>query len=303
VSQDVGLLDHGEAIWVTQRPEPYTNCMFAAVCVVLSFMGYDLPTDFVAQLRKASGVDPEKPTSTANTRTALKKLIDDCPIEFGGLDRDVLLRRLADGEIVARIELKVDELPLHHPVRKHFKPTFHGGHAVALGGAERKADGTFDVLWMDPMGRPVNKYKGFMVPFSIIENALRKTPTGKIKVTFGRRDAALPEQEAEVNRNRMGAFAANPLVNAAGPEEPVVLTRGRPNEFANVPARTPLRHPVTGEIVMHTGEVADYRLAGRTTDRKFAGIWVNTRRIEGSRGPTLLIVDRELIGVPFIKPG
>jgi hypothetical protein len=190
--EPVGKLTHGRAIWVTQRPKPYTNCMFASVCVVLSFMGYDLPRDFVKQLRDASGVDPDFPTSTGDTKRALRQLIPGALIKFGGLNKTDLLNMLADGEIVARVMLSVRDLPDGHPTKKHFKPGTGGGHAVALAGAKPLGNDDFEVLWMDPMGRPVNTYAGIPVVFSEVEQALRLSPSGKVRVTFGFHDAALP---------------------------------------------------------------------------------------------------------------
>jgi len=303
----VGLLDRGVVRWVTQRPKPYTNCMFAALCVPLSFMGYDLPADFVDQLREASGVPRDRPTSTADTRRALKKLIPDCPIDLGGLADDVILRRLADGEIVVRVELRVADLPVNSPTHKHFKPTYTGGHAVALAGAERLSGGGFNVVWLDPMGRPVNNYHGLTVPFSDIEPALRRTPSGKVKVAVGAKDAALEENADEVDRVPLTTIAGNPIDTPVAGQDPeadaLVLTRGRPDEFVSVQGGTPFLHPITRAVVTKAVSTDEFRLAGRSIDGKFAGIWVNTRHIKKSRGPTLLIVDRKLIGVPFTKPG
>lgn len=292
----------GEVRWFSQRPKPYTNCMFAAVCVPLSLMGYDLPPNFVDRLREASGVPRKQATSTADTRRALNQLIPGCPIDYGGIDDDFMLKHLAAGDIAVRVMLDVGKLPQNSPTRRHFKPTFTGGHAVALDGATA-VPGGFMVHWLDPMGRPANNYKGIDVPFADIEPALRRTPKGRIKATTGWRDAALEEKADEVDRGRMGIFAGNPaLMPPVGPDpdpDSLVLTRGRQNEFATIPAGTPFLHPLTRAVVSHAVEKADFRLAGRSTDGKFAGVWVNTRRVKNARGATLLIVDRELIGVPF----
>jgi len=291
---EVPLLNAGVAKWFSQRPKPFTNCMFAAVCAPLSFMGYDLPNDFVHQLRVASGVDENKATSTAATRKALKALIPDCPILFGALDETRMLNRIAAGEIVVRVVVRVADLP--NELREHFKPTFTGRHAVSLIAATPVPPDDFEVLWMDPMGRPVDNYPGIRILYSKFKDALMRTPDGKVQVTIGEKNAALQDNDDEPEpANNMGIFAANPLVVRV-PDGPVVLTRGRPNEFANVPADTPLLHPVTFEVVTRTADAADHRLAGRSLDRKFAGIWVNTRRLPHTRGKTLLLVDRQLIG-------
>ena len=294
----IGLLEEGTPKWFSQRPPPFTNCMFAAVCVPLSFMGYDLPADFVHQLRVASGVDDTKATSTAATQRALKKLIPDCPIQFTVMDEKRMLSRIAAGEIVVRVMVRVVDLP--HELKEHFKPGFTGKHAVSLIEAKPVPPDDFEVLWMDPMGRPVDSYKGIRIRFSKFRDALLRTD-GKVQATFGEKNAALPERPPEVNRRRTGTFTGNPLT-APTPTEPVILTRGRPDEFAHVPRHTPFLHPATLDVVTRAIAADDFRLAGRSTDGRFAGVWVNTRskKIAGANGMTLLLVDRELIGPPSI---
>lgn len=291
---NLGFLDEGMPKWFTQRPKPFTNCMFAAVCVPLSFMGYKLPDDMVDRLRNASGVERDKPTSTADTRRALKQLIPDCPIQFRTFDDTQMLERIAAGEIVVRVMVRVVDLP--HELKKHFKPETRGRHAVALVEAVPHGPADFMVRYLDPMGRPVPGYKGTRILYSKFKDALVRTD-GKVQAAVGEKNAAKPENPDEVKRGRMGIFGGNPLMPVVG--EPVVLTRGRANEFAHVSAGTPFRHPVTLEVVTRAVEGADFRLAGRSTDGKWAGVWVNTRKIKHARGLTLLIVDRELTDPPF----
>src|SRR4051795_3859614 len=79
----VTLLSQGVARYYTQRvtAPPMVDCMFAALCTPLSYMGYGLPPSFVGDLRDASGVPRRdqqghsQGTSTADTRTALRKLL------------------------------------------------------------------------------------------------------------------------------------------------------------------------------------------------------------------------------------
>ena len=59
-------------------------------------------------------------------------------------------------------------------------------------------------------------------------------------------------------------------------------------------------HPETGETVTQAGENADYRLAGRSSDGRYAGVWVNTTRVPNASGLTLLLVDVTQIGTPYI---
>lgn len=90
----VGLLPRGEPGYFTQRQKgrPMVDCMFAALCTPLSYMGLDLPGEFVARLRTASGVpiidgkgDPQGTTTAAS----------DC------------CREVADGRGVRRHHLRV----------------------------------------------------------------------------------------------------------------------------------------------------------------------------------------------------
>ena len=260
-------------------------------------MGYDLPDDFVHRLRVASGVDEHKATSTAATARALKALIPDCPIQIGALDETRMLNDIAAGKIVVRVVVRVVDLP--HELKEHFKPTFTGRHAVSLADATPVAPDDFEVLWMDPMGRPLDNYRGIRIRFSKFKDALLRTPDGKIQAAWGVKNAALPESPDEVNRGRTGMFEGNPLISpVAG--APVILTHGRPDEFAHVAQGTPFLHPQTLAVVTRAVAAGDFRLAGRSTDGKLAGVWVNTRKIAGAKGMTLLLVDRELIGPPFI---
>jgi hypothetical protein len=295
----IPFLDEGTPKFFSQRPAPFTNCMFAAVCVPLSFMGYKLPDDFVQQLRKASGVDEHLATSTAATQRALKKLIPDCPIQISAMDETRMLERIAAGEIVVRVMVRVVDLP--QELKEHFKPSFKGKHAVSLIEARPVPPDDFEVLWLDPMGKPVDNYKGIRIRFSKFRDAIVRTD-GKIQATYGEKNAALPERPDEVSRGRSGPFSGNPLTAPTPPTEPIPLPHGRPDEFAPVPQGTPFLHPSTLDVVTRAIASDDFRLAGRSTDGKFAGVWVNTRsrKIQGAKGMTLLLVDRELIGAPFI---
>src|SRR6476659_3034348 len=115
----VSLLTEGVAQYFTQRvtAPPMVDCMFAALCTPLSYMGYGLPPTFVGTLRDASGVPSfdshshPQGTSTAATRTALHKLLPDAPVLFGGLEDDHLLAGLASGDIAVRVMVRAHQLP------------------------------------------------------------------------------------------------------------------------------------------------------------------------------------------------
>jgi hypothetical protein len=254
-------------------------------------VGYGLPQTFVGALREASGVPRVnahgKPqgTTTAHSRRALRKLLPEAPVLFGGLDDEEMLQRLESGEFAVRVTVTAQKLPGH--LRRFVGKSWEGGHAVALSAARRGPDMAWEVFWMDPAGRPGKGYKGEFVRYEDVKGALRRTASGRVGVTAGPKNAA--------------------LTNAAGTsqkEEGVVklLTRAQPNEFAPIQRGTPFLHPETGERVTQAGEDAEFRLAGRSTDGQFAGVWVNTSRIPNASGLTLLLVDVSRIGTPFVRP-
>jgi hypothetical protein len=300
------FLTRGAPKWYSQRvtPRPFVDCMFAALCTPLSFMGYDIPPSFVDDLRRASGVPRKKPngdpqgTNTADTKTALRQLIPDCPIQYGGMTDQRMLERLAAGEIAVRVMVRAGQLP--QELRRFFKPSFVTGHAVALSGARRLDDGDFEVQYLDPMGRPLSAYQGVPVRYAKIRGALFRTPSGMVRATWGEKNAALPGGD-EGESDRAGIFSGNNLTQPTL-DEPVVLSRARFDEFARINKGTPFLHPTTRETVTRAAADGDFRLAGRSSDGRLCGVWVNTRKVRGSRGMTLLLVDRQRIGEPFVRP-
>jgi len=285
----VTLLSQGVARYYTQRvtAPPMVDCMFAALCTPLSYMGYGLPPSFVGDLRDASGV-PRKDqqghpqgTSTADTRTALRKLLPGADVKFGGLDDSDLLARLRSGEIAVRVMVNAHELPEH--LRRFVGKGWVGQHAIAIGGATQQ-NGSWQVRWMDPAGRPWGGYDGETVAYNDVRPALLRTPSGGVRVTVGEKNAALP-------------FVASGQHKEDGVK---LLTHAQVNEFAPINRGTPFLHPETGEQVTQAGENADYRLAGRSPDGRFAGVWVNTTHVPNASGMTLLLVDVTQIGTPYI---
>lgn len=291
----VTLLPEGAIRFYSQRvtAPPMVDCMFAALCTPLSYMGYGLPAHFVATLRDASGVPRfdasgrPQGTNTAASRKALRKLLPESRVIFGGIDDTELLTRLAAGQIAARVMVSSQELPVR--LRRFIGRNWRGLHAIALGGARQRPGGAWEVRWMDPAARPGSGYDGEFVAYSDIRPALRRTPTGRVRVTFGHRDAALP--------------ASSSLSTPEQSEDAEVrfLTNGRHDEFASIPRGTPFLHPETAEQVTAATEDADFRLAGRSVDGRYAGVWVNTSRVRNATGLTLLLVETNRIGAPFIR--
>lgn len=238
-------------------------------------------------------------TTTADTRKALKKLLPDAPILFGGLEDQQMLERIAAGEIVVRVMVDCTKLRENAPQSKarRFVRNFDGLHAVAIGEA-RRTDGEWDVRGMDPAG-PRTGYSGRFVPYDEVKDSLKRTPTGKVRVTFGRKDSALPQRTAE--SGSAGTSVSTTSINSGDePADPGILTRARIDEFAPIRRGTPFLHPATGKQVTRAAADDNFRLAGRTGNGKFAGLWVNTSKLPGAAGLTLLLVEVDQMGEPFI---
>jgi hypothetical protein len=262
--------------------------MFAALCTPLSYMGYDLPTSFIGDLRAASGVPADQVTSTADSHRALHKLIPDAAIQIGLMSDETLLRKLASGEIAARV--MVHNLRLPPPLRRFVGKQWDGVHAIALARAIEHGDKF--VTWLDPMGAPVNHYRGTEVPYADVSDALLRR-SGKVQVTFGERNAALHDASS----------TPAPLPDDPNPTagSELVLSGARVDEFVHVEKGTQFRHPRTLEPVTRARDDGDFMLGGRTLNGRFFGVWVNTRRIRGAKGLTLLLADRDDVGRPFIR--
>jgi hypothetical protein len=68
-----------------------------------------------------------------------------------------------------------------------------------------------------------------------------------------------------------------------------VLTNATVNERAVLAAGTQFYHPTSLEKVTRAAATEEFMLAGRSLDEKFVGVWVNTKRIRGASGLTLLL--------------
>jgi len=201
----------GDLYFYTQRVDgrPFVNCMLYSFCSVLRWMGYDVPKDYGMALRKASGVPMAvgRGTSTSDTKRAMRRLLPDAPVLYGGLsDSDLwhLLPRLNvkpgknRGKAVVRVMVRMHQLPTY--LRRHVGYTWIGGHAIAIGyrrtcngsGGERHAKhiGEPEVYWMDPMGKPSKGYSGEWVPWKQVAGALYRNTEGATRCAYGLRDTA-----------------------------------------------------------------------------------------------------------------
>lgn len=294
----VRIADQGRRQYVTQRgyfAPPYVSCMFAALCSLLEWAGYRLPLarnvdntppeNFVLTLHRASGARfengrPATGTSNAHTQTALKALLPAAPITFSAvtpaefvqlLEQDYALRFTANCRDFCGLDL----------------PCGCGdiGHAYAAIGT-RMVDGIRGIFVFDPMGRP-SSFDGQWVRWSAIRAYLNRNADGRIIVTKALKNAAIPPPP--------------PPEPPQGETNVQTLTQVREDEYATIAKGTPLLDPSTLEKRTNTVETADFRIIGRTIDGKYAGVLVNTTRVAGASGLTLLLADATRIGPSFVK--
>src|SRR5687767_8803842 len=95
----VSIENEGSKQFVTQRgyfaKEKFASCMFAALCSILTWMGYRLPLprkeaqtppeNFVLALHKASGAPLNEGTNIRHTRRAIRKLLPGADLDYGHL--------------------------------------------------------------------------------------------------------------------------------------------------------------------------------------------------------------------------
>ena len=266
----VSILPEGRLQFVTQRgyfAPPYVSCMFAALSSVLFWMGYDQPIpraeeatppeNFVWTMHKASGASLTSGSSIAHTKNALNKLLPDADVMFAVATPDEVIK-LLENDAAVRVTAKCSKLPKH---LKRWVGKYEGGHAFAIIGT-RVHNGEREVFWLDPMGRPAI-YDGIWIKWSDVSSIL--SGTNGIVITFGYKNAAItPPDPVEPEEEEM------PLTQV------VELQRG------SIPAGTPILHPVTHKVLFTSKGNESSKLMGVTSDGKFRGIMVVSKRIEGN---------------------
>ena len=201
---------HGALFFFSERGygKPFVNCLLAAVCMVLRWMGYDLPSDYSKTMRTATGIPVVDPKTKAplglnfrNARQALRRLLPKAVLTFGTLDDTALLRMLPRPghrnrhSAVVAVLVDCQKLPRHY--RRLVGVDFVGLHGVALGAVYYTNEfGSLlvspDVLLLDPMGRPAHGYRGERIGWDALSPALiRNRKTRQIRAIYGRRNTAV----------------------------------------------------------------------------------------------------------------
>jgi hypothetical protein len=272
--------------------------MFASLAMVMAWQGYRMPLtrdvnqtppeNFVLSLHKASGANLNSGSSTAHSKMALMRLFGDemPPVQFGLATDEALMGQLV-GPWVARITLKFDDrLPRH--IRRWVGYNWVGGHAVALGDARRDATGEWEVFWMDPMGRPGTGYVGEWIKWDDVKANVGRSD-GKVQVTIGEMDAAVPKPEPE----------PEPEPQPEG--EMPIITHGVSDEYVRIEKGVPLLRPDNLQRVTTTTIAGDFRVVGRSEDKVYLAVLTRTTKVEGATGVTTLYVKAASAGTPFVK--
>ena len=312
----VSIASTGQKLFVTQRgyfAPPFSSCMFAALCSILTWMGYRLPLarakadtppdNFVLTLHEASGAGLDESTSIRHTRRALNELLPGAGVMSGTLGNEDFIEELARGAAI-RVMARLSDLPRH--LQQHAGSS-NKGHAFCIigtrvcngadGGRHQGHHDVREVFWMDPMGRPSQGYKGEWVVWGDVRSVLKRR-SGEIIVTLGHRDAAImgpPDQSGGMEPRsvpgRAGGGGAGPAVIAAETAESLFGLLGFRGRVAR---RTPVIDPKTGAIVTHIAATDRARCLGLTPDGRHVGILVNTTKLPGPN-PKVLLVDKSRV--------
>ena len=295
----VSIGQAGSRQFVTQRgyyTPPFTSCMFAALCTILTWMGYRLPLsrkkdntppeNFVLALHRASDAPLNQATDIRQSRRALRALLPDAEVKSGLRSGEELLDELDKGAAI-RVMATIRDLPTH---LQRWSPG-GGAHAFCIigkrtcngeSGGERHTghSGVLEVFWMDPMGRPKLGYEGEWVPWQDVRPHLRRRD-GEILVTLGYRDSAVRPVFHETVSSAIAGGALAELFELVG-------FRGKVGD------KTPVLHPQNLTVVTRISATERARCLGPTPDGRHFAILVNTTKLPGPN-PKLLFVEAGLV--------
>lgn len=270
----------------------YTSCMFAALCSVLELMGLDLPLprlkeqtppeNFVYSLHLASGASFLRGTTIADTKKAMFELLPDVPLKFANGTADETYKLIKNGAAV-RVSVRCPDLPRH--LRRYVGYGYEGKHAVAMVAA-REDNGYKEVLWFDPMARPVATQQGEWVRYTDVIPAF-VDKTGNVTSTFGYKNEALPVQpEPPVEP---------PINEGGGGDTEMIFSNVVERSRGVVEASSPVLHPETLATVLTVSAGTTVKLVGITPDGKYRGILVNSAKIAGTN-PKIALIAAEAVG-------
>lgn len=202
--EGVSTETEGRQLFVTQRgyfAEHFSSCMFAALCSILTWMGYRLPLarkkintppeNFVHLLHVTSGAPLDRGTKIKHTRQAMRELLPDAEVLYGRLSDDEFLEELRNGAAI-RVTATLSDLPAR---LQKVAGSSNRGHAFCVigtrmchgdVGSHSDHNGVREIFWMDPMGRPSTGYKGDWISWDSVRPHLRRRG-GDIVVTLATR--------------------------------------------------------------------------------------------------------------------
>ena len=182
----------------------YQNCVLASACASLRFMGYRVPGDFTLTMRRALGFNG--PLSFNNLRRAMALVLPQAPLQYGQVPESGFLqlvrvtsrpwrRNNTRGVVVvtatmSRLPRALQKWVGYEWINEHPR----GKHAIAIAGQRNAADGSIEVLVLDPMGNIKRGYKGQWAPWAKVSPALVQGSVG-IKCVYGVKGAAVKVED------------------------------------------------------------------------------------------------------------
>lgn len=180
---------------------PFVDCMPCSMMVVLRWMGWYVQDGDQKTIRNNMPGKPTGGTSFAQNMAAAQKLFA-VPPHMGRLDGQFILDNLkvvgarGKNKSVFHISLDNRKLPLDSQLRRVTGIHYDGHHAIAI--VAKTADNQ-QVYCLNPMGRdaahpPKNAgpnwepYTGQLEPVENLWKAVDRTPSGKIKAIFGKKN-------------------------------------------------------------------------------------------------------------------
>jgi hypothetical protein len=287
--------------------------MFSAWAMVLTYMGYNLPTpmnaayvppeNFVWTMHKQSGAPLDSGTTIQHTKNAMGRLLPDAPVYYGSVTQTEFIELLEDDAAI-RITALCQNLPTSPINLKKWVGDYVGLHAWAIIGTKVEG-GVRKVFWLDPMGRP-SQYSGVWITWDSVKNILKKNANGEIIVSFGYKNTAVdpdyvaePETPVEPDPEP----PPDPDLEPEDPDEPEVIpepedpavedpgdTVGVVNQQrAYVAAGTVALHPDTLAYLFTFTSSTLVRVFGTTADGLYHGVVARHTGVDGSNPKVVLV--------------
>lgn len=177
--------------------KPRINCMSYAACSVLRWGAYDVPTDFGATIRKATGVPDRNKKGQPqgigfpDLKRGLMDLFPTAPILYGARQDEAGITALLPHSgmpnrhhaVFAVCVPHMSQLSPH--LRRWCGVSYVDGHAFAIGAKQFDASGLVQWWWMDMNADTSKGYAGeWVYPPAVSPFLERNRKTGLIKSVY-----------------------------------------------------------------------------------------------------------------------